>query len=570
MGRNSKRIRAVKRLFSPEVFIWFYPLLLIVPNIALDFTESYSALAKVCNIALPLGVYVLMMGVWRNAGRTGVLVLFPALLYGAFQIVLLFLYGESIIAVDMLLNVFTTNVKEATELLSNLVSAITTICLVYIPAIIWGAIFAVTKRFPSGVTRYKARVVGCIISVLGGFFMIASYLYVPGFDVTREIFPINVARNTITAVGRAIATEHYHETSAGFKYNAVSTHPAEDKEIYVLVIGETSRADNWQLLGYDRPTNPGLSKRSDIVTFSKALSESNTTHKSVPMLLSGLSAENFKDSIYVSKSIISAFKEAGYATTFLSNQGRNRSFIDFYADEADKTVFLRDNGKSHYDTELIKPMKEFIAKSNCGKVFIVLHTYGSHFNYIDRYPAEASFFKPDKQALAESRNRSRLINAYDNTIVQTDRLLDEIMNILEGEECCSSMIYVSDHGEDIFDDERDRFLHASPAPTYYQIHVPMVIWMSSEFRKKYPSKFHIAQLNKDKDISSSKIVFNTMLHLAGISTDNYDATMALSDSAFHSYPRVYVNDYNDVTSLENAGLKKYDFVKLESKGISYK
>jgi len=570
MYRDSKRLNAVKRLFSPEVFIWFYPLLLIVPNIALDFTEPYSVLAKICNVTLPLGVYIILMGIWHNVGRTGVLVLFPVLFYGAFQIVLLFLYGESIIAVDMLLNVLTTNVKEATELLSNLASAIATICLIYIPALIWGTILAVTKRFPSGIIRYKARVIGYVISVLGILLMIVSYLYAPGFTVSREIFPINVVSNTITAVERAVATKHYHETSADFKYNAVSTHPVEDKEIYVLVIGETSRADNWQLLGYDRPTNPRLSKRSDIVSFSKVLSESNTTHKSVPMLLSGLSAENFKDSIYIHKSIISAFKEAGYATAFLSNQGRNRSFIDFYADEADKTVFLRDNSKKHYDSELIKPMKEFIAESDCGKVLIVLHMYGSHFNYIDRYPAEASFFKPDKQALAESGNRPRLINAYDNTIVQTDRLLDEILNILEGKKCCSSLIYVSDHGEDIFDDKRDRFLHASPVPTYYQIHVPMMIWMSSKFREEYSLKFNIARLNRDKDISSSKTVFNTMLHLAGISTSNYDATKALSDSAFRSYPRVYVNDYNEMTSLENSGLMECDFVKLDSKGISYK
>ena len=79
------------------------------------------------------------------------------------------------------------------------------------------------------------------------------------------------------------------------------------------------------------------------------------------------------------------------------------------------------------------------------------------------------------------------------------------------------MLYVSDHGEDIFDDERERFLHASPVPTYYQIHVPMVAWMSSKYKNEYPEMFNAAQSNKDKDISSSASLFNTMMDMAALS-----------------------------------------------------
>ncbi len=51
----------LKKIFSPDIFIWFYPLLLIIPNIALDFTESYSILAKISNVLFPLGIYCLIM-----------------------------------------------------------------------------------------------------------------------------------------------------------------------------------------------------------------------------------------------------------------------------------------------------------------------------------------------------------------------------------------------------------------------------------------------------------------------------------------------------------------------------
>ena len=72
------------------------------------------------------------------------------------------------------------------------------------------------------------------------------------------------------------------------------THSRDMREIYVVVVGETSRADNWQLYGYDRATNPRLSEREDLIVFRRPLSESNTTHKSVPMLLSPLNAKTLR------------------------------------------------------------------------------------------------------------------------------------------------------------------------------------------------------------------------------------------------------------------------------------
>lgn len=559
----------LKKIFSPNVFIWFYPLLLIIPNIALDFTESYSVLAKISNVLFPLGIYCVVMSLWKNAGRTAALILFFALFYGAFQVVLLFLYGESIIAIDMLLNVATTNVEEASELLVNLASAVVTICVLYIPSLIWGIVLAVKKIFPDKRQRYKIRKLGLWTATAGLVTIGVCYIFVQGFNISKEIFPINVMRNTVAAVQRTVATENYHKTSDSFSYKATSAHPADDKEIYMMVIGETSRADNWQILGYGRPTNPLLSKRDDIVAFSKVLSESNTTHKSVPMLLTPLGADNFNDSIYTTKSIITAFKEAGFKTAYFSNQGRNHSFIDFFANEADTTVFLKDDGKNHYDAELIYPVRETLKAGN-NKLFIVLHTYGSHFNYVDRYPADASVFHPDYVPLAEAKNRDQLINAYNNTIVGTDRLLNDLADVLEAEDATSAMLYVSDHGEDIFDDERERFLHASPVPTYYQIHVPMVAWMSSKFKDEYPEMFKTAQSYKDKDISSSASLFNTMMDMAGIRSYYVDLTKSLVSPHYESPTRVYLNDYNEKVNLKRAGLRKTDFEQLHKHGISVK
>lgn len=558
----------LRRIFSPGVLLWFYPLLLILPNVALDITEFSTAWSKATNILLPFGFYILIMGIWKNVGRTALL-LFPFLFYGAFQVVLLYLYGESIIAVDMFLNLVTTNVSEATELLGNLVGAIITLLIVYVPTLIWCVISAIKRIYASQPSLLRARYCGVLSIFIGLACMFMAYAFDVRFSINSDIFPVNVIHNTIIAIQRTKATGNYYKTSEGFSYKARSSRPADKKEVYVLVIGETSRADDWQLFGYGRHTNPLLTKRDGLIAYPKTLSESNTTHKSVPLMLSWVSAENFADSIYTTKSLISAFNEAGFATAYLSNQGRNHSFIDFFAREAQRTVFLTDNGHSHQDEELLPLLHDFIEQSTNSKIMVILHTYGSHFNYKDRYPSSFSVFLPDKTADADVFNRNELINAYDNSIRFTDYVLNRVIDMLENRQCLSGMIYLSDHGEDIFDDKRNRFLHASPVPTYWQIHVPLIIWLSPQFKEAYPMLYANANNNSGKNVSSSRSVFDTMLQLGGIITPYADKTKSLIDSAYTETPRLYLNDHNEAVNLEKAGLRNYDYEMLKQKNITH-
>lgn len=561
-------ISIIKTIFSPVSLMWVLPVLLIIPNIVLDITEFSSPLVKIVNVLLPLGVYLLLTSWNHNVGRTALLML-PFTIYAAFQIVLLYLYGESIIAVDMFINLVTTNPEEAGELLGNLALAIITVGLVYIPPIGWAIYLIRSKRYTSAAFRKRCRKAGYVFAGIGAIITCVCYGVVHPFNITRDIFPINVINNTITAIHRVHDTQNYYKTSADFSYQATPTHLKDDKEIYVVVVGETSRADNWQLFGYDRPTNPRLSKRSDeLILFPKTLSESNTTHKSVPLMLSCCSAEYFGDSIYTSKGIVSAFNEAGFRTGWFSNQGRNHSFIDFFAREAQTMDFLTDDGQHHYDIGLIEPMKEFIENSPNNKIFIILHSYGSHFNYRDRLPADDIFFTPDENSDAHVENRSQLINAYDNTVRYTDRFLDSVISVIDSQDCVASLIYASDHGEDIFDDRRHRFLHASPVPTYHQLHVPMFIWASEEYINKYPENIAVARSHSDMNVSSSRSLFDTMLTLAGVNSSYASSNKSLAHPDYNQGRRRYVNDYNEGVDLRSAGLRSFDYENLQKHQIS--
>lgn len=546
--------------------MWLVPLSLIIPNIVLDITDYSNWLQKVVNILLPLGIYLWLIGLSRNVGRTA-LYMIPFMFYAAFQTVLLFLYGESIIAIDMFLNLVTTNVGEASELLGNLSLAIFTVIILYLTPIIWAVVLVCRKRLAPLADVTLCRRIGKYTAIAGVVALIAAYWFIPRFNILRDVFPVNVVNNTVMAARRTAATQQYFEKSASFNYGAESTRDSELPEVYVLVIGETSRADNWQLAGYDRPTNPRLSQRPSLVFFDKALSQSNTTHKSVPLILSHVSVETFNDSIYTTKSLLSAFNQSGYRTAFISNQARNHSFIDFFAREAQVTEFLRDKGIYHYDHELLPHLAKFL-DSPGDKKFVVLHTYGSHFNYKDRYPEAYRHFTPESATSATIANRDELLNAYDNTIRYTDALVDSVITMLDSLNCPSAMIYLSDHGEDIFDDRRGRFLHSSPVPTYYQIHVPVLLWTSDEYNELYPAVAHVAASHRHNNIASNEVVFDTMLRLAGIVTGYGDPSKSIIDSAYVDRPRRYLNDYNEGLPLRHVGLRSYDYDKLAQKNIS--
>ncbi|MDE5916453.1 MAG: phosphoethanolamine transferase, partial [Duncaniella sp.] len=409
--------------------------------------------------------------------------------------------------------------------------------------------------------KYNFRTASAIC-IIGLGLRVCAFHSPAHYSTKSHLYPGNVGSNIYLAVDRTKRTADYHNTSASFRYDAVSIHPTTDRELYMLVIGETSRAENWQLLGYDRPTTPNLSARHDIITSQRAYSESNTTHKSVPMLLSTVDATNFDSEIYKVKGIVTAFKEAGFSTAFLSNQRYNHSFIDFFAFESDTTIFIKEldttsnplEANRKPDSELLPVIDNIIAQGN-KKQLIIIHTYGSHFNYIDRYESDDCRFTPCDYKEAVKEERDKLINAYDNTIVATDRFISECINRLESlDGVKAGLLYTSDHGEDIFDDEHGRFLHASPRPSIHQVHVPFVAWLSEAYRTQYPDNDMKLRRNAHKLLSTSRSFTPTALDMAGIKVSGdalSDTTASLISSDYMPRKPLYLSDHNVAVSLKD-------------------
>ena len=557
------RIKAQKSHKALALLAWFL-LTAMIPNLVLVGTEHYCGWSILAGLLMPLGFYMIAGSCIRRTGAPVLLMVWVMVLC-AFQIVLLYLFGNSIIATDMFINVLTTNPGEASELLANISPAIAIVVFIYGPTLLY-AVYAAHKRYR--ITRRMRRIVvysGLALFAAGAIMLIPARLTGHRQVFLKEVFPANVLYNLKLCFSEQSRIGHYAETSAGFTYNASRKDNPNKREIYVYMIGEAARASSWQMFGYERATNPLLSRRNDIYLFRNVLTQSNTTHKSVPLFLSSVCAEN-RAEIYNRKGLAELFSETGFKTYFISNQQPQGAMVDLLANEADERIYI---GAPRYDLQLLSMMRRIIESDDDADLLFILHCYGSHFSYNERYPREFAAFVPDENADITKANVQTIINAYDNSIVYTDTVINGIIDSLASLDACSSLLYCSDHGEDILDDARGRFLHASPTVTYYQIHVPGLVWFSNDYLHRYPERAVAAKSN-EWAAATTHSMFHTIADLASITSDYVDESVSLVSGNFDkTAPRYYLNDHNEAVPYDaGIGLNAHDMEQFAAHGIT--
>ncbi|MDR7120231.1 phosphoethanolamine transferase [Rheinheimera soli] len=363
------------------------------------------------------------------------------------------------------------------------------------------------------------------------------------YEKFHATYPLNMllALNEFAKQKQAVAD--VADSTALFKFSAKQTEVPQARQIYVLVIGETLRPDRLQLNGYNRATTPRLAGIKNVISFTDMVSPWAWTRMSVPVIISRKSPV---DQRYfpTESSLVAAFKEAGFSTAWLSTQsplGVHDSSIALHASEADQLQYLNPVGykqEGFYD-EILLPAVELVLKQNHARQLIVLHTLGSHFSYADRYPEAFDLFTPSGkgQAISMHNKKSKVLlnNAYDNSVAYTDFILFTLIKQLEQTQSISTLFYVSDHGENIFDGQCDKSGHGHNTERDYR--VASLLWTSDEYNQLYPQKKALAEQRRQQPLMTSSI-FHSLLDLADIQYPDQRLSRSWVNSEWRVSPRL--------------------------------
>lgn len=412
----------------------------------------------------------------------------------------------------MIANVFATSTNEVSDLLS--VKMLITILIIgIIPAIFTLRIQFKKSKFLQDLWSFLLGLLILLIMVI--IFVWPHYIRIATLfrhnkdvrDLGCRFLPSNYIISTIRLVKPRVAEKDIKKIS--------TTMTIQDKKpsLVILVIGETAREKNFSLYGYNRNTNPLLSKQP-IHVLKNTTACGTSTLVSVPCMMSHLPRNASEDKDGFEK-LPEALKDIGISVLWKDN-----NFGGCYrvCKNVEHEFTADDKIGLWYDEKLLDGLDAYIQKHKSNKTLIVLHTNGSHGpTYYKRYPENFTIFKPVcARNDLQNCTSEELVNTFDNTIIYTDYFLNTVIDIIKKQKIPAVMLYISDHGESL--GENNFFLHGFPysiAPKE-QLEIPFLVYISDEYKKTNPN----IKMKNLKSYSHDNI-FHSILHLFGVKSELY-------------------------------------------------
>jgi len=433
------------------------------------------------------------------------------------------MYG-TVIDDKMIQNIIETDIREVHDLL-NLKLFIYIVILGVIPSIVLYKIEIIYKPLKEELVDRIKYIIGSLIVIIISLFSF-SKVYASFFREHKSLRYYTNPTFYLYNLGKYI-NETYLKKPIPFKHIGMDAKIEETKKpkLIIFVLGEAARYDHFSLNGYKRNTNPMLEKISSLIDFPNVHSCGTETAVSVPCMFSPYDRSNYSDKkAKNTDSVIDVLNYAGVNILWRDNDGgskkvasRIKNYEDFNHDQNKKYC----DKSGCYDEILFVGLQKWIYDINNSKpIFIVLHTKGSHGPaYYKRYPKKYEKFKPVcKTNQLQECKKEEVINAYDNTILYTDYILDKTIKLLKENEkkYQVAMYYIADHGESL--GENGIYLHGLPyfiAPDV-QKHPASVSWFGKDFEinQTCVKKERFKHYTHDN-------IFSTILGLVGIKTKEY-------------------------------------------------
>ncbi|MCW8899268.1 MAG: phosphoethanolamine--lipid A transferase [Gammaproteobacteria bacterium] len=372
--------------------------------------------------------------------------------------------------------------------------------------------------------------IGLFIAIFIGNFLMFSSHYASFFRNHHHVRYLINPVNYVYSIGKYLSQTLMVEDTTAVQIG-MDAHVNKDikmikkRSVIVLVVGETARAMNFSLNGYNKNTNPLLANE-DILNYPNFYSCGTSTHVSLPCMFSMFGREDFDEARakYFEK-LPDVLQRAGIDVSWRDNNSGCKGVCKNIPTENTNLINLDYvcSDSECYDEAMLVGLKDII-KAKTKNAVIILHQKGSHGPaYYLRHPSTFQKFIPECETSELSNcSTNEITNAYDNTILYTDHFLAKVISLLKDEagEIDTAMLYVSDHGESL--GENHVYLHSLPyliAPED-QKHVPFITWFSDSFSEHNLLDQTCLKKNVNNAYSHDNL-FHSILGLTHVSTSIY-------------------------------------------------
>jgi len=311
-------------------------------------------------------------------------------------------------------------------------------------------------------------------------------------------------------------------------------------ETYIVVIGESLGREHMSLYGYHRKTTPNLDslkEKKELLVFNNVVS--NHTHTTQTLTYALTSANQYNEETLADRiSIINLLKAAGFNTAWISNQVRYGiwdNHVGVIADNVDhKIYFNKYVGKTfknkNNDEIVLDAVEDLLGDSWPGNNIIFVHLIGNHFPYGDRFTAPFEKFKENLSIgeFGKTGNHKNRINKYDNSVVYNDHIINQLIKLLHNSNRdVKSLVYLPDHGEEVW----ERKNHQSKLFTYSMVESPLIIWLSENYKTKYPVVYKNLENSLDS-YWSNDLFYNLLIGLFDIETTEKEDQLSLTNESY--------------------------------------
>jgi len=449
-------------------------------------------------------------------------------------------YADSLgVVIDssMIRNVMETNLNEALDLI-NPSLLLRLFLLGIIPVILVWRVPLQTAGFRREL-RYKLQTAAALVVLMVLSLLPLSDHYSSFFREHKPVRYYSIPSFPIYSMGKYIKQKIKSANIPQFITLANSVeHSANDKEreLVILVVGETVRSDHFSLNGYARNTNPRLAMEKQLISYSDISACGTSTAISVPCMFAFAGREDFDpDAAEHTENILDVLQRAGVNILWRDNNSDSKGVASRITYQDYKSPALNtDCDIECRDTGMLVGLQDYI-DSHDGDILIVLHQMGSHGPaYYKRYPHEFEHFKPAcHSAELSTCTIEEITNAYDNSILYTDYFLAKVIELLKqnNKKHETTMFYVSDHGESL--GEAGLYLHGLPfmfAPDA-QTKVPVLTWVGSNSDIDYEKTLALKNQPNSHDA-----LFPTLLKIFEVTTDLPHP---------HEQPLIYLKDKDE-------------------------